>query len=545
MQERLAIGAGILALTLLSFFQFPGHTYLGSDTQIYVPMMERIWDPSVLARDLVAGKPHVSFTLYDEIAIGLRWITHGSFQAVLTGQQIVYRALQILGVFLLALSFPLTRGMAMLVTALYSLGATIAGPAVLTFEYEPVPRGFAIALLFLAIGLVAQNHLMLADIAAALAFLYHPPTVVAFWALYLWLTLRHRDYRDLWPLAAAVVFLFVASRLQPGATESQVFFSRVSTELERLQRMRASYNWLSTWPPQLTWQYPFLWLVSLIAFWRVQPKAARLFLIGMPALGILSMPLSYLLLDKLKWGLIPQLQPARAVLFVTAFAVILGAAAGIRAAEKRRWIESIVWFAIVLAVPAQARLFNLLWPNLKSSTIRTQFLLVIGMAAVLTCALYFQRFRWARWLAIGAAAAPFFLLPTVGQVRNYRKLDLSGIEDLAKFARDNTSKDVVFLFGDAEATAYPSIFRAEALRAVYVDAKAGGLMNYHESIGTEWWQRWESVNELRFDPSEVDRLPGLGIDYLVLGVKHRLPNGAVVHENAQYVVYDLSVLHRP
>ena len=46
MQSRLAVGCCIVALTLLGFFAFPGHTYLQSDTQIYVPMLEHIWDPS-------------------------------------------------------------------------------------------------------------------------------------------------------------------------------------------------------------------------------------------------------------------------------------------------------------------------------------------------------------------------------------------------------------------------------------------------------------------------------------------------------------------
>src|ERR1035438_907616 len=158
MRDRLAIGAAIIALTLLSYFQFPGHTYLGSDTQIYVPMLEHIWDPATLTRDLVATKPHLSYTLYDEIAIALRWLTHSSFQTVLTAEQLLFRALQILGVYLLALSFPLARGKALVVAALFALGATIAGPAVLTFEYEPVPRAFAVGLVFLAIGLAAQDR---------------------------------------------------------------------------------------------------------------------------------------------------------------------------------------------------------------------------------------------------------------------------------------------------------------------------------------------------------------------------------------------------
>ncbi len=385
MLDRFAVCAGIAALTLLSYFQFPGHTFLGSDTQIYVPMLQHLWDPSSLARDLVATKPHLSFTLYDEITIALRWITQSSFQAVLTAQQLIFRACEILGVYLLAASFPLARRMAMLVAALFTLGATIAGPAVLTFEYEPVPRGFAIGLVFLAIGLAAQEHLMWADIAAAVAFLYHPPTVWAFWALYLWLTLSKRDFRDLWPLAIGIAVLFISSQFQPGVSDKQVFFNRVGPELEKLQRMRAAYNWVSTWPPALIGQYVFLWIVSFVAFWRVRPKTARLFLIGMPAIGLLSIPLSYVLLDQLKWGLIPQFQPARATLFITAFAVILPAAAGILAAERKQWIESVAWFTIVMAVPASARLFSILLPDLTNALVRRQLILTLVLAIALTC----------------------------------------------------------------------------------------------------------------------------------------------------------------
>ena len=61
----------VAALTLLSYFQFPGHTYLQADTQIYIPILEHLWDPAVLADDLLVQKPHVSFTLYDEAAAAL------------------------------------------------------------------------------------------------------------------------------------------------------------------------------------------------------------------------------------------------------------------------------------------------------------------------------------------------------------------------------------------------------------------------------------------------------------------------------------------
>src|SRR5258705_3087807 len=146
MRDRLAVCAGIAVLTLLSYFEFPGHTFLGSDTLIYIPMLQHLWDPSSQTQDLIATKPHLSFTLYDEITIALRWIAHSSFKAVLTAQQLIFRACEILGVYLLAASFPLSRRMAMLVAALFTFGATIVGPAVLTFEYETVPRGFSMGL---------------------------------------------------------------------------------------------------------------------------------------------------------------------------------------------------------------------------------------------------------------------------------------------------------------------------------------------------------------------------------------------------------------
>jgi hypothetical protein len=426
------------------------------------------------------------------------------------------------------LSFPLRRTMAMLVAAFFTLGATIVGPAVLVFEYEPVPRAFAVGLIFFAIGLAAQEHLMLADIAAALAFLYHPPTVWVFWLLYFWHVLRHRDYRDLWPLAIGIVALIVSSRLQPGVTEPQSFFTRVSPDLEQLQRMRAGYNWVSTWTAQTIWQYVFLWILSLIALWRVRPTTARLFLIGMPTIGLLSVPLSYLLLEQLKWGLIPQFQPARASLFIVAFAVILCSAAGIRAAEAKRWLESALWFVVVFSIPAAPRLFDIS---------RHLFLIAASLAFGTACILYLQRFRWAPALLAVAAIVPFFAIPMLGPVRNYHVPDFAAIDDLARFARDQTPKDAVFLFADAGSSNDPSVFRAESLRALYVDWKSGGQMNYHESLAKEWWQRWQAVNQLRFQPSAFDRLQELPVDYLVLQSRNRPSDRQPVFENSKFAVY--------
>ncbi len=541
-------GAAIALLTLLSFFQFPGHTWLQSDTQIYLPIIEHIRDSSVFARDMLAQHPHVSFTIYDEVAIALTRLTGLSFHTVLAAQQIFFRALGIAGVVLIATALGFSRRMALLVAAVFSLGATIGGPAVLTFEYEPVPRGYAIPLLFLAIGLVAQGRHVAAGIASAVAFLYHPPTVLVFWAVYfclaLWPSAPALMRRRIWglaPMLAGVAVLFVLSRLQAGAAETQAFFTRLGPELERLQRLRASYNWVGMWPPSWIVNYVFLWAVAAAAFWRIGKRASTdlsFFLVGLPLAGLLSMPLQYLLLDELKWSLIAQIQPARALLFVTAFAVILAAAAGIDAARRRRYWEAALWFLPVFAVPANGRALALI-TDLATPLARRRLLLVLALALLAAAAGWADavRPRWsaAPWAA--AALVPFFVIPGYGDMQNYPALDTPELRQLADWARASTPKDAVFAFPDAGYGLQPGIFREEALRAVYVDWKAGGQVNFVRGFGPEWWSRWQATGAGKFRPALIRKFAALGIDYVVLKRPHRLPDRRPVFENTQFVVY--------
>ena len=78
-RQSLLIALALLPLTLLGFFYFPGHTWLQSDTQIYVPILERMADPSLFSKEMVALRPHVTWTLYDESAIALHTITRLRF----------------------------------------------------------------------------------------------------------------------------------------------------------------------------------------------------------------------------------------------------------------------------------------------------------------------------------------------------------------------------------------------------------------------------------------------------------------------------------
>jgi hypothetical protein len=531
------IGAFVVLLTLLGFWIFPGHTFLHSDTQIYMAILERFWDGSVLERDLVAQDPHVSFTIYDEAALLLRRLTGLDFQQVLVAQQLVYRALGILGVFLLATALGLGDRLALLVAAAFSLGASILGPSVLSIEYEPVPRGFAVPLLLLALGLAAQGRDLAAGAGVAAAFLYHPPTVLPFWAVYFALTLwpakpavMGRRILGLAPIFAGVLVLMALSRMQTGIGEAQPLFGRLDPDIERLQRFRANYNWVSVWISQWIVHYLFLWALSLAAFWRVRKAASeddRFFLVGLPLIGMLSVPASYVLLDRMKWILVPQVQPMRALLFVTVLAGILATVAAVKAGERGAYWETALWLLPVYAIPTHTRVLDLLVPRSLDPLLLRRLLVVLALAGLAVFAVWAET-RKRRWSAVpwaAAAIAPFFVIPAAGKVVNYTNAETPELIELAKWARSSTARDALFLFPDGGRRLDPGIFRARALRAVYVDWKGGGQVNFLERFAREWWSRWKAAG-----------VPA-GVDYIVLRRENRMRGRTPVFENSGYVVY--------
>jgi hypothetical protein len=495
-----------LALALHTFFQFPGHTWLQQDTQIYAPILEHLRDPGVLRNDILVQQPHLAWSIYDEVTLALRRITGLGFRDVLAGQQIATRALGVWGLLLLAQSMGLGAAGAMIVAAICSLGAVIAGPSVLTIEYEPTPRAFALPLLVCAMGLASRARYRAAGAAAAAALLYHPPTALPFWAI--WIVVAR--FQAMVPLTLSAIVLFLFSRMQ---RETQTFLAKLSPSLESLQRMRASYVYISTWPWAVIAHHLIVFGLLLAAYWRVRQKMpieARAFLLGLPAIGILSMPVSWLLLEHWKWGLVPQLQPMRTLLFVTLGMQILAAIAGLYAARS---VEAAAWLTIAL-LPAMPQVLAWKWVLLAAG---------LGIAAALA-----QRY------AVIVVVAAFFVIPRAGAV-NYPHVHTPELGQLSDWARANTPRDAVFLFGDVRRGLEPGVFRTEALRAVYVDWKGGGQVNYLSGFGEQWWFRWQQVFDRPIDPA---RYEALGVRYLVLRPSHRLPLPAV-YENGGYVVYDL------
>ena len=514
-----------------------------------MPILEHLRDPAVLAKDPVAVNSHLTYTIYDELALTVSRVTGAGLRAVLTADQIIFRAAGVLGVFLMAFAMGLSRRLALLVAAVYALGASVMGPAVLTVEYEPKPRGSAFGLLLLAIGLLAQKRYLAAGAAGFVAFLYHPPACYPVLLVYPVFARRHGGWnehlRTVVPVGAAAMLLFALGQLQPGGAEPQQWFARLSPELERLQHFRASYVWVSEWFTNWINHYLCLWAMSLVALWRLRPgvpDGLRVFFYGLPIVGLASIAASYLLYDVLQWTLMAQFQPARALVWVSATAVILAATACVASGRRHRRAESVLWGALAFAIPVQHNIWDLLLPDLADPVIWRRLLLIFALGGLAAVAGWLNDRRPHASGAVVAVAviASFVAIPRFGEVVTEKNMHHPQLDALSAWALANTPQDSVFLFPDVGQGRQPGIFRANALRAIYTDWKSGGQVNMVDRFAREWWRRYEVTLLQGFKSSDIKRYPSLGIDYVVLQPKNRLSDRRPVFENDRYLVYSLT-----
>ncbi len=289
--------------------------------------------------------------------------------------------------------------------------------------------------------------------------------------------------------------------------------------------MRTAYVWISTWPAATIVHHLLVLCILAAAFVRVRPSVGvelRVLLLGLAALGVLSMPLSWLFLEHFRWGLVPQVQPMRVLLFLTLGMQFFTAAAGARAVAARRPVEAIAWFAFAYLLPLQ--------PLLTGPFVWSRVGLAIALAAVTALTGAFAGIRWAPAVALAA----FFAIPWLGGVVNYPQLHTPDLAGLSAWARANTRRDAVFVFPGFNRDLAPGIFRSEAQRAVYVDWKGGGQVNYLKDLGEQWWFRWRQTRT--FQPTDLPQYRALGITYVVL--KEPLPR-APQFKNSSYLVYQL------
>ncbi|MBV9267854.1 MAG: hypothetical protein JO061_16925, partial [Acidobacteriaceae bacterium] len=342
--RALLILAAIAAITSFQFSVYPGHTYLHSDTQIAVPQLEHLESPGLLSRDLVATHPNLTYTIYDEAT---RFLSHApgvDIRSALLIQQILFRALALSGVFLLARSMGLVYGWALAVAAVLNCIGLIPGPDVAVTELEAVPHAFAFGLVLCAIGFFAQEKPLLAGLMGGLALLYDARVAAPFWIVAVVAFCVDRRARPIVQPCLTILLIFVLllaniAQLQPAAADTRNLFERVPSPIAAVQRLRTPHLWISSWP---AWQIILYMALTAIGLWayrqiaRTVPVTARWFCIGLLLLGILSVPASWLV-GRFELYLLPEVQPARCLLFTVAISGFFAVVAAVKLILHRSW----------------------------------------------------------------------------------------------------------------------------------------------------------------------------------------------------------------
>lgn len=522
----------VFLLTALGFVLFPGHTYLYSDSQIYVPIIERLGNPLLLGNDIMATRPF-GFSVYDSVAQVLTAFTPLSLEHALEVQQFIFRALGAAGVFLIAWAMGARTTGAFFIAAVVSIGVPVVGPSLVTVEPEPVPRGFAVGSMLFAVGLAATGRFAWAGVMGSVAFLYHPLTAFPFWCVAALAVIR-KSVRPviLIPLLPAALLLLIVAHFHPGAAETADLFHRLDASGVVLDRRITPYIFVSEWIPKFYLEFAVQCAIVGIALWRLRDRLAGVlldFLAGLSIIGVLSIPVSFVLLEVAGFA---QFQPSRAVLLPILISGLLASACAVFAAERGSWLETAAWLSVPILQITEGKLITFF---VDAKDIGWSVALLVAM---LLCFWLARPTRGATLVVAGLL--PTIAFPALGLVDiPQRRFHWTEIEQVATWARENSVEDAVFLFPDSGRNALPAVFRARAGRALYVDWKSRGQANYFPQFAIDWQKRWQDTREGQWILRDEDfsGLADIKVDYVVVRAEHAIPGRSAEFRNSEYIVY--------
>jgi hypothetical protein len=203
---------------------------------------------------------------------------------------------------------------------------------------------------------------------------------------------------------------------------------------------------------------------------------------------------------------------------------------------QRPW-EAFGWFVLLLALPANSRILELL-RVFDAPKLRNLFLCTLLSAALTWLLVRFRGRRWRFAALLVPVAAMFALVYVHGDNSGETTAEMAQIRELADWAERNTWGSSMFLFPDAGKTADPGAFRAESRRAVWADWASGVVVDYSEASGVEWRSRWRATMEGPFSAVRLQSFLTLPIDYYVLKRQNQIDGVRAVFTNEEFTVYD-------
>ncbi len=146
---------------------------------------------------------------------------------------------------------------------------------------------------------------------------------------------------------------------------------------------------------------------------------------------------------------------------------------------------------------------------------------------------------WKRPLLFAVVAGVFWVVPTYLRKPSQPVIPPQ-VDELANWAKTSTPLDSVFLFPDSQRDKKPGYFRFLAERAVYVDWKGGGQMNFSRIFAEEWWRRWQATMEKPLDVNVVKEFKAPPLDFVVTQEGREIPGLELVNKTRSFNVYRIS-----
>src|SRR5215475_8869189 len=87
------LGLYLILIVFGSYHYYPGTSICEEDTQIYLPLLLKAQDATLLKNDLIAQYPHIAFTLFDELTLVVSRFLGWKLTATLTLFQLASRCL--------------------------------------------------------------------------------------------------------------------------------------------------------------------------------------------------------------------------------------------------------------------------------------------------------------------------------------------------------------------------------------------------------------------------------------------------------------------
>jgi hypothetical protein len=208
--------------------------------------------------------------------------------------------------------------------------------------------------------------------------------------------------------------------------------------------------------------------------------------LGLMVSGLVSVGCALVLLSR-QAQFAAGMTPGRNLAYTVAIAVLLCGAAGWHASQRKRWGQGMLWMALVIAAVLNGQVLDLLR----------------GKADMVT-----------------------------------RQARSKAIDDLARWAEQETWGSSLFQFPDAGKADDPEVFRALSRRAIWAGWRSGEIAAVSDKAGQEWWARWQQSMSRPYSPEIWPAMLRQPIDYYVLERGHELKGVKPAYMNSRYVVYE-------